>query len=278
MSFNIPGYPGTAPGSLNDPTPPVNTGAKNLVGAAPGSLTGTVAASTSDVSNWIPDIIQMGQEACEHAGVDYTGAYQLRTVKRSLDYLAMMWANEGLNLWTLDFQQTVLTAGEPHYIMPADTMDLIAPAIRTTIGQLSDGSPRFEDIMIAREDFSSYLSIPNKQYTGKPNLIFVQRSQPAPQFFVWPTPDAFRTYTLIWWRMHRIQNTGNPTNSMEVPWEFVPAITFGLAWQIAIKKKGPKDFNLIAMLKANYMEEFARAKGENRDRSPIYIAPYVPYY
>lgn len=276
---NIPGSPGSTPGQFNNPSPTSNTGSTNLLGTPPGSLTGTSPGSTSNVTSWVPDILEMAQEACEHAGVDYTGAYQLRSVKRSLDYLAMMWANEGLNLWCLDEIQTTLTPGVASYAMPSDTMDLISPAIRTQQGFLPDGTtPRWQDILIAREDFESYLSIPNKQSPGKPNLIFVQRKAVAPQFFVWPTPNAYQPYILLWWRLRRMQNTGNPTNTMDIPWRFVPALTFGLAWQIALKKKGQKDFNLIAMLKSNYEQAFEKAMEEDRDRSSIYMAPYIQNY
>ncbi len=182
----------------------------------------------------------------------------------------MSWSNYGLNLWLLDELQTPLSVGVAQYAMPPDTIDLISPAISTT----QNGQTL--DILIAREDFETYLSQPNKQFQGKPVVIFVHRTQPSPSFFVWPVPNSYQPYTLKWWRLRRPQNTGYATNSLDIPFEFIPSITFGLAWQLALKKT-KKDFNLIQVLKNNYDQEFRQARNENRDRSPVYISPYVPF-
>lgn len=275
MAITIPGSPTTVDGQYNSTTTTSNTGATNLVGQTPGSLIGPTTGSTSNVVNFLPDFLMIMQEAAEHAGVDLTTGYTLRSFKRSLDYISMSWSNYGLNLWTLSEMSTVLTSGEPHYIMPADTVDLISAAIQTQIGNLPDGSPRYESVLIARQDFDTYFSIPQKQQLGKPNTIFVQRSAPNPQFFLWPTPNSYQTYTLLWWRLRRMQNTGYSTNVADCPFRLIPALTFGLAWQVAIKKKGPKDFNLINMLKANYSEELERGLDGDRDRSSIMISPMI---
>lgn len=272
--FDIPGSIATTPGQNNIATPESNDGAKNVIGYPPGSLVGTDAGSTSGVTGWVPDIITICNEAAEHASVDSTSGYFLRSAKRSLDLLSMSWSNYGLNLWLLDQIETPLIVGQEKYAMPQDTIDLLAPAISTQQG-LIYGEPNIQDILIAREDFQTYLSQPNKQYRGKPVVVFVNRIVP-PEFYLWPTPGNAQPYTLKWWRLRRPMNTGYATNRMDIPPFFVPSITYGLAWQLALKKK-VKDYTLIAFLKANYNEEFERAREENRDRSPIYLAPYIPY-
>lgn len=217
--------------------------------------------------NWIPDILEMAQEACERAGANFTDAYMIRSVKRSLDILAISWANKGLNLWLLDEQTTPLLANTASYLLPADTIDLVFPTISTTQNGVST------DVAIAREDFTDYASIPNKTSTGRPTIVFVQRMQAQPQAFVWEVPDVDNKYTLIWWRLRRMANTGYPTNSMDIPWRFVPAMISGLAWQIALKKK-IKDYNLIATLKVAYDQDLAEAQAEDNERSSIFITPY----
>lgn len=262
-----PGSPDSTPGEFNNPNPTSNTGATNVLGYPPGSLVGTDAGSTSNVTGYYPDILTISQEAAELAGVDATNAYFLRSVKRSLDLLSMAWANKGLNLWTLSFEEIVLVPGTVSYLLPQDTVDLLGPAIRTFNGGTNI------DITIARQDFLSYLSQPNKSYQGKPNTIFVQRKTFQPEVFLWPVPNNYQTYTLIYWRLRRMQNTGYATNIMDVPYRFVPALIAGLAYQLAMKKK-VKDYNLINMLKANYKDLFTDAILEDRDRSPVMLVPY----
>lgn len=216
------------------------------------------------------------QEAAEHAGVDLTTGYTLRSFKRSLEMLGMMWSNYGLNLWTLHFMETPLTPGVANYLMPADTIDLVSAGIRTRIGVLPDGTtPRWEDILVARADFDTYFSYPQKQTPGKPTTIFVKRGVMQPEMFLWPVPNSYQPYTLIWWALRRQANVGYATNVADVPFRLIPALTFGLAWQVAIKKKGPKDFNLIAMLKANYDQELQKGLNGDRDRSSVYLSPMI---
>ena len=145
----IPGAQNTNSGDYINPSDSQN-GAKNVNGTEPGAVTGNLNGSTSGISTWVPDVLKLGQDACEQAHVDYTTAYALRGLRTSLDFLAMEWANEGLNLWTLDLAQQQLTPDNPGpYIMPGDTVDLQAPSIRTTYP-----SGYQEDLGISRIDFN----------------------------------------------------------------------------------------------------------------------------
>ncbi len=292
MASNIPGQIGTTPGQNNSTTYSNNNGAINVTGTPPSSLTGTLPGSTSGVTNWVPDILTIIQEASEMAGVDFTTSYSIRSAKRSLDFLSMEWANLGLNLWTIVFENQVLTPGNAGpYQLPVDTLDILTPSIRTfispgtryTVGGTNGNPPAIQtvdqanciDILMAREDFASYLSIPDKAAHGRPIVIYTQRLQPNPQVYVWlnpPTALGSDIYTLVYYKLRRMQNTGNPTNIMDIPFSFVPAMTKGLAHQLSLKAVS-KNFPLIQMLKMEYQGSLQLALRENRDRSPIYISP-----
>lgn len=257
----IPGAPGTTPGQYNNPTPLWNTGATNN-DVPPGS--------TSSVAGFVPDILMIIQEACEQAGVDFTSPYTIRTAKRSIDLLQMEFANEGLNLWTLDFQQLPLVAGTYQYILPADTVDLIIPMIRT----INQGIQT--DLLIVKQDFADYAAIPNKLQQARPTTAFVLRST-IPVVTLWPVPDGFQQYILGYWRLRRMQNTGYPTNLLDMPFRFVPALISGLAWQMKLKSPGQKDLNTLTYLEGLYRRKMELAKYEDRDKSPMYLTPDLGY-
>lgn len=270
----VPGSPGTTPGQFNNPSTTQNSGANNLIGPAPGALASTAptVGSPSEVTGWVPDILTIIQDACEQAGFDFTSPYSLRTAKRSIDFLAMEWANRGYRLWTLDLQITPLQPntgiGAGPYPMPVDTIDMVFPAIRQ---YWNDGT--FTDTLITREDYKEYLSLPNKLTSiGKPSIVYVHRINPAPELFVWSVPDANGNYALVWWRARRIQNTGYATNLMDVPFRFIPALIKGLAWALALKKS-TKDYMLIQTLKNNYEESWREARGEDQDKGTVRIIP-----
>jgi len=292
MASNIPGQVNTTPGEFNSSTYANNNGALNLTGTPPSTLTVNSPGSTSNVTSWVPDILTIIQEASEMAGVDFTTSYSLRSAKRSLDFLSMEWSNLGLNLWTIVFENQVLTPGNAGpYQLPPDTLDIITPSIRTfispgpryTVGGTNGNPPAIQtvdqanciDILMAREDFASYLSIPDKAAHGRPIVLYTQRLQPNPQVYVWlnpPIATGSEIYTLVYYKLRRMQNTGNATNIMDIPFSFVPAMTKGLAWQLAIKAQ-QKNFPLIQMLKGYYDESKLMALRENRDRSSVYLSP-----
>ena len=179
------------------------------------------------------------------------------------------WANRGINLWTVDEGSQVLTAGDPTYDLPTDTVDLIDHVIRTGAGSASTQS----DLTINRISVSSYSAIPNKLSTGRPVQIYIDR-QITPTFTVWPVPDSSQTYTLIYWRLRRIQDAGQPgTNTMDVPFRFMPALVAGLAYNLAMKSPGAE--GRVPMLKAIYEEQFKLAADEDRDRASVRFIPYI---
>ena len=52
-----------------------------------------------------PDIGEIVEEAYERAGLEMRSGYDLRTARRSLNFLTLEWQNRGLNLWTVDEQR-----------------------------------------------------------------------------------------------------------------------------------------------------------------------------
>jgi hypothetical protein len=290
MAANIPGGIGTTEGQNNQTTYLNNLGAVQVTGTAPSSLTGVLPGSTSNVTNWVPDAIQIIQEASEMASVDFTTSYSLRSAKRSLDFLSMEWANLGLNLWTLVWEFQILTPGfAGPYQLPVDTIDLVAPSIRTfhhpryTVGGTNGNPPSVQtvdqehctDIILARMDFASYQSIPDKGAEGRPITVYTQRLQPNPQVYFWLSPSdrpGHDIYTFVYFKLRRMQNVGNATNILDIPFSFVPCMVKGLAHQLALKASA-KNFNLIQLLKGEYIESRTMALRENRDRSSVYLTP-----
>ena len=58
----------------------------------------TIAGTTA----FNPDIGDIIEEAFEIAGLEVKTGNDLRTARRSLNHLTLEWANEGINLWTIE--------------------------------------------------------------------------------------------------------------------------------------------------------------------------------
>lgn len=225
--------------------------------------------TTSGTTAFAIDLGEIITEAYERAGIMVLSGMDYRTARRSIDLMMHEWSNRGLNLWTVEESSQVLTSGTATYALAADTIDLIETMLRTGTGTTQ------QDYTLTRISVSTYATIPTKTITGRPLQIYVNR-QNTPTFTVWPTPDSSQTYTLEYWRLRRIQDTGSPaSNTMDMPFRFLPALCAGLAYYVAMKK--PQAQDRVMPLKAVYEEQWKLAADEDRSRASVRFVPYIPY-
>jgi hypothetical protein len=102
-------------------------------------------------------------------------------------------------------------------------------------------------------------------------------AQNLPSINVWPTPNAGGGYVFVYWRMRRLQDAGNGVTNQDIPFRFVPCMVAGLAYYISMKKPEVAP-ERIAMLKADYEQQFQLAADEDREKAPIRFVPRTMYY
>lgn len=88
--------------------------------------------TTSGLTNFSMDFNDIAEEAFERCGAELRSGYDLRTARRSLNLLTLEWANEGINLWTIEQTEVTLVPGQATYALPVDTIDVIEHNIRTS--------------------------------------------------------------------------------------------------------------------------------------------------
>ena len=223
--------------------------------------------STSGVATFDMDLTELVEEAYERAGSEMRTGYDLRTARRSLNLLFADWANRGVNMWTIAAGSIVLVPGIATYTLPADTVDLLEHVVRTGAGSTATQT----DLTITRISVSTYATIPNKLSTGRPIQIYIDRAQAAPTVTVWPVPDTSAPYTLVYWRLRRIQNAGGGVNTMDVPFRFIPPMVAGLAYYLALKV--PNGAERLQVLKAQYDEAWQLASDEDREKASVRFVP-----
>jgi len=92
-----------------------------------------------------------------------------------------------------------------------------------------------------------------------------------PAITVWPTPDNSTQYTFAYWRMRRVQDAGNGVQIADLNFRFLPALTAGLAYHIAVKV--PELMERVPMLKQMYDEAYEMAAGEDREKAAVRFVP-----
>lgn len=222
--------------------------------------------TTSGTATWNIDILDIVEDAYERVGLEARTGYDYRTARRSLNMISAEWSNRGLNLWTIEPQTQALTAGVSDYTLPADNIDVIDAIVRLN----TQGSNL--DYPLSRIGVSDYASIPNKFTTGRPLQIYVKRTL-SQTLTLWPIPDL--PYTLIYWRLKRMQDATTGTDTMDVPVRFVPALTAALAFYIAQKR--PEAQMRLPFLQAEYERQFTLAADEDRGREPARFVPWIGY-
>lgn len=127
--------------------------------------------STTGTTTFNLDMNDLIEEAFERCGLEVRSGYDFRTARRSLNLLTIEWANRGINLWTVEQGQILMNTGQAIYPIPVDTIDLLDTVVRTNNGA---GNNQI-DINISRISESTYITIPNKNATGRPIQVFINR-------------------------------------------------------------------------------------------------------
>ena len=186
-------------------------------------------SGTTDFNLSIDDLVE---EAFERCGMRMTAGYQLSSARRSLNLLFLDWASRGLNLWTIEEATEALVAGSRDVELPTDTVNVLSAVIRITTG----------------------------------GQIYVERSG-VTTAFLYPASNA--AYTLVYYRIRRMQDAGDYTNTTDVNFRFLPSLASGLAYMLALKYAPDR----MAPLKQLYEEDFQRAALSDRDPASVHFVP-----
>ena len=133
------------------------------------------------------------------------------------------------------------------------------------------------EIQMARLNRDDYTNLPNKNFTAnQPYQFWFDRTIPQATVYLWPTPsDPFIQMTV--WYQRQIMDVGALTDELEVPQRWYEAVIFMLAHRMSL------ELPQVGMDRVGYLEKMAdryysEAEAEERDKSPIYLAPNISVY
>ena len=218
--------------------------------------------TTSSSTDFNLDVAEYIEEAFERCGLEAKTGYDLQTARRSLNIMLAEWANRGLNQWTIEQRTQALTANDSEYSLDTDIIDILSVVVRRS------GT----DFSMTRISRDTFINLPNKTSTSRPTQYFLDR-QITPNLKLYPTPEN-STDVIVYDALTRMQDADTQVNTLEIPFRFIPCLTAGLAYYIAMKRAPDR----IQLLKSVYEEEFERAMAEDRDRSAFNVSPKLDYY
>ena len=107
-----------------------------------------------------------------------------------------------------------------------------------------------------------------KTTSGRPTQYYFEKTI-NPTLYLYPAADA--AYTVVYYAMLRMKDSGSYTNNNEIPFSFLPCLTAGLAYYLALKYAPDR----TQVLKLVYEEEFKRAADTNRGNVSSHFVPYI---
>ena len=133
------------------------------------------------------------------------------------------------------------------------------------------------EIQMSRLNRDDYTNLPNKNFTAnQPYQFWFDRTIPQPTMYLWPVPsDPFIQMTV--WYSRQIMDVGALSGELEIPQRWYEATLMMLSHRMAM------ELPQVAADRINYLEKQAEkylfeAEQEERDKSPIYLAPNISVY
>ena len=234
----------------------------------------TSGTTTFEKGFSISDIVE---EAYERLGIQGVSGYQLKSARRSLNILFQEWANRGLHYWEVANNNITLVADQATYTMFRSTADGTSSTTAIYgVDDILEASYRNDnvDTPLTKVSRSQYQAFSNKTSTGTPSQYFVQRFIDKVTVTLYLTPGTNEAGKFLnYYYVKRIQDAGDYTNDADVPYRFVPCMTAGLAYYLAIKTAPDR----VQMLKMLYEDELQRALQEDGSSSSSFITPKTYY-
>lgn len=215
--------------------------------------------ATSGVSNFDPTFDDLLQDAAAMVGGGPVLADELISARRGLDYLLTDLQNKNVLLHKIETTVVPVSASVSSLSFGPSISDVLVASIRTSS----------TDIVLERDGYERWAEIPTKSQTGRPTRYWWDRRRDSNTMNLWPLPD--QTYTVVLTIQKNAENTLRAFDNIDVPRRFLPAVTYGLAYWIGLRRGNRVDANRLTLLRAEYERAVRDAMREDRERGKVLI-------
>ena len=186
-------------------------------------------------------------------------ADELISARRGLDYLLTDLQNKNVLLHKIETTVVPVSASVSSLTFGPSISDALVASIRTSS----------TDIVLERDGYERWAEIPTKSQTGRPTRYWWDRRRDSNVLNLWPLPD--QTYTVVLTIQKNAEDTLRAFDNVDVPRRFLPAVIYGLAYWIGLRRGTRVDANRLTLLRAEYERAVRDAMREDRERGKIFI-------
>lgn len=256
-----------------------------------GTPTITTYAGTVDLLNTnlrtLQEVTGTNTDTSTSRTVEFSGATAVSTVgilwSAPAVPVSLQRSDDGINWTIIQNEDQVSAAGEWTWFdlnSSVGTTYFRVVAISGTLGfsQIYLGNTPTE-IPMARMNRDDYTNLPNKSFqSNRPLQFWLDRQAQSPVLNIWPVPNIqAEVYQVVTWVQRHIMDVGTMSQQVEVPQRWYEALVSMLAAKMALEIM-EVDPQMIPMLDNKAAQALAVAQAEERDNSPMMIAPNISPY
>jgi hypothetical protein len=215
--------------------------------------------ATSGTSNFDPTFDDLLQDAAAMVGGGPVLADELISARRGLDYMLTDLQNKNVLLHKIETTIVPVSTSVSTLTFDQTISDVLVASIRTST----------TDILVERDGYERWAEIPTKSQSGRPTRYWWDRRRASNVMNLWPVPD--QTYTVVLTIQKNAESTLRAFDNVDVPRRFMPALVYGLAYWIGLRRGTRVDANRLTLLRAEYERAVKDAMREDRERGKVYI-------
>lgn len=251
----------------------------------------TMTDGTVDILNsnfrWLQQVTGINYDTTTYREVDFTDAIFVANVgilwSAAAVPIVLERSDDGAIWEEIQTETPTASAGEWTWFDLDSSVAARYFRVRATSGTLGFSQIYLAntptEIPLARMNRDDYTNLPNKAFqSNRPLQYWFDRQVNNPIMHMWPVPNLAATVCqIVVWRQRYIMDVGTMTQDVEVPQRWLEAIVSGLAAKMALELV-EVDVNLIPILDQKAAIALNIAQMEERDNSPMMIAPNISPY
>jgi hypothetical protein len=213
--------------------------------------------ATSGTSAFDPTFDDLLQDAAGMVGGGPILADELVSARRGLDYLLTSIQNRNVLLHKIE--TTTVPVSTASLSLDSSISDVLVAACR-----LNNAT-----ITMDRDGYERWAELADKTTEGRPTRYWWDRRRDGNVLNLWPIPD--QDYEIVLTVQKNAEDTIRAFDNIDVPRRFMPAVVYGLAYWIGMRRGQRVPEVRLQSLKLEYERLLRDAMREDRERGKIQI-------
>ena len=213
--------------------------------------------ATSGTSAFDPTFDDLLQDAAGMVGGGPILADELVSARRGLDYLLTSIQNRNVLLHKIE--TTTVPVSTASVSLDSSISDVLVAACRFNN----------TNITMNRDGYERWAELADKTTEGRPTRYWWDRRRDGNVLNLWPVPD--QQYDIVLTVQKNAEDTIRAFDNIDVPRRFMPAVVYGLAYWIGMRRGPRVPTDRLNLIRAEHERMLRDAMREDRERGKIQI-------